>query len=289
MFFVTFGQSQGDHSFEEFVTEGGVLSWQSQPRQNLASAQIGQFIAHNELTNSIYLFLRTKRGLEYTYLGKLKYLDHDPDRESPVYFHWQILEWDSEGTVADRVRLELKQDAGASDTAGQTIGLTQVPAPSGNHRSSSTATFKSRKGVDYAGTDQRNKKLGTAGEVAVVTHERNYLESQGRADLAAKVRHVAAEEGDGAGFDVESWTPTGERKLIEVKTTKYGAKTQFDLTINEVARSQQDPDIYYLYRLFGFVESNGVGSYWVVKGDLTAKLDLVPGSYRASPIEGNAI
>lgn len=27
--------------------------------------------------------------------------------------------------------------------------------------------------------------------------------------LAAKVRHVAAEEGDGAGFDVESWTPTG--------------------------------------------------------------------------------
>lgn len=287
VFFVTFGQSQGDHSFEEFVTEGGVLSWQSQPRQNLATAQIRQFIEHNELTNSIYLFLRTKRDLKYTYLGQLKYLDHDPNRESPVYFHWQILDWDPEGSVAGRIGLTLEPDADATADANKAVGLTEAPVPTGISSPFTTATFQSRKGVDYAGTDQRNKKLGTAGELAVVDHERGFLASQGRPDLAANVRHIAVEEGDGAGFDVESWTLDGRRKLIEVKTTKYGAATPFELTSNEVARSRQDKDIYYLYRLYGFAESQSAGNYWMVQGDLSQVLDLAPSSFRARPLAGS--
>ncbi len=35
VFLVTFGQSQGDHDFDESITEDGVLTWQSQPRQAL--------------------------------------------------------------------------------------------------------------------------------------------------------------------------------------------------------------------------------------------------------------
>src|SRR5687768_11197628 len=33
IFFVTFGSSQGNHDFDEAITEDGVLTWQSQPRQ----------------------------------------------------------------------------------------------------------------------------------------------------------------------------------------------------------------------------------------------------------------
>ncbi len=33
VFFVTYGQSQGDHEFDEGITQDGVLSWQSQPSQ----------------------------------------------------------------------------------------------------------------------------------------------------------------------------------------------------------------------------------------------------------------
>ncbi len=88
IFFVTFGQRQGDHTFDEGITATGVLSWQSQPRQDLQNPQIQQFIDHDELKNTIYLFLRTEARRRYTYLGRLTYVSHDAEREHPVYFQW---------------------------------------------------------------------------------------------------------------------------------------------------------------------------------------------------------
>ena len=93
VFFVTFGQKQAHHVFDEGITTDGVLTWQSQPSQRLLDRQIQQFINHNEDVNSIYLFLRTAQGKDYAYLGKLKYLAHDREREQPVHFQWQILDW----------------------------------------------------------------------------------------------------------------------------------------------------------------------------------------------------
>ena len=98
VFFVTFGRQQSDHEFDEGVTTDGVLRWQSQPKQRLVDADIQELIAHDENQNSIYLFLRTTAKrlgnvVPYTYLGRLKYLIHDRDREQPVYFTWQILDW----------------------------------------------------------------------------------------------------------------------------------------------------------------------------------------------------
>ena len=31
VFFVTYGRSQAQHKFEEYITEDGILTWQSQP------------------------------------------------------------------------------------------------------------------------------------------------------------------------------------------------------------------------------------------------------------------
>jgi hypothetical protein len=58
----------------------------------------------------------------------------------------------------------------------------------------------------------------------VVEHEREQLKMLGRGDLAEKVKHVAIEEGDGAGYDVKSFFVDGRPKYIEVKTTA-GPKT----------------------------------------------------------------
>lgn len=77
VFFVTFGQRQAEHEFDEGISPTGVLRWQSQPKQRLADTTIGNLISHDEDKHSIYLFLRTARGLPYTYLGRLKYLTHD--------------------------------------------------------------------------------------------------------------------------------------------------------------------------------------------------------------------
>jgi hypothetical protein len=44
---------------------------------------------------------------------------------------------------------------------------------------------------------------------------------------------MAAEDGDGAGYDILSFDPSGKERLIEVKTTNGAAKTPFFLTRNE--------------------------------------------------------
>lgn len=109
VFFVTFGQEQGDHVFREWISEDGVLSWQSQPKQSLADEQIQQFIHHDERRNHIHLFLRTRQGVDYAYLGELKYLWHDPSRERPVWFRWQLLSWPIPPPVRQRMGLRLRR------------------------------------------------------------------------------------------------------------------------------------------------------------------------------------
>ena len=111
VFFVTYGQRQADHQFQEWVSEDGILSWQSQPRHTLASPVIQQFINHDETKNSIYLFLRTEKGNPYTYLGRLKYVSHDPTLEKPVYILWKILDWENPEFVLKRMGFHLRENA----------------------------------------------------------------------------------------------------------------------------------------------------------------------------------
>src|SRR5215472_3108956 len=113
VFFVTFGQKQAEHEFDEGITADGVLRWQSQPKQRLNDSSIRNLVRHDEDQNSIYLFLRTsdwRKGsvVPYTYLGRLKYLVHDHDREQPVYFTWQILEGTFQSMFVTAFNLHMK-------------------------------------------------------------------------------------------------------------------------------------------------------------------------------------
>jgi hypothetical protein len=100
--------------------------------------------------------------------------------------------------------------------------------------------------------DFRNRRLGQAGEEYIFEFERRRLANQDRTDLARKVRWVAQEDGDGAGFDILSFDHSGAERLIEVKTTCGGNTTPFYLTRNEQNLSVERPDAFRLYRLYGF-------------------------------------
>lgn len=60
------------------------------------------------------------------------------------------------------------------------------------------------------------------------------------------------EEGDGAGYDVLSFEPSGQERLLEVKTTNGSARTPFFLTRNEreVATERQEHWCIYRVHLF---------------------------------------
>ena len=78
-----------------------------------------------------------------------------------------------------------------------------------------------------------------------------------------------------------SWTPEGEIKHIEVKTTRRGVSTPFYITPNEIAFSEQHPETYYLYRVHDFSPTAGSGRYWVIRGAMSKQLELTPTEFRA--------
>jgi len=105
---------------------------------------------------------------------------------------------------------------------------------------------------DVAGRDERNRKLGRAGEELVYHRERTQLHIHGRSDLAKRVRWVSREDGDGAGYDIFSFTPEGRDRLIEVKTTNGWERTPFHISRNELEVAEARREDWYLFRLYEF-------------------------------------
>ncbi|MGG5889442.1 DUF3883 domain-containing protein [Falsiroseomonas sp. HC035] len=127
-------------------------------------------------------------------------------------------------------------------------------------------------------TDAKNRELGRAGEEFVLKFEMARLVAAGCKDLADKVFWVADEQGDGAGYDIASFSVDGTQRLIEVKTTNGSASTSFLVTANEVEVSRANPDTYWLYRVYNLSNEPRV---YCVKGPLDDGWDLEPAVFRA--------
>jgi hypothetical protein len=285
VFFVTFGQTQSDHTFDEGITEDGVLSWQSQIRQTLDDKRIKQWIDHDELLNNIYLFLRTAEDRKYAYLGRLKYISHDREREKPVWFQWQILDWSLSAERRSVLQLELQNSPPeTSDDKKPTPdmgGLVEVePPPKAKPVGKTTSQFKGKKSPDYSIKDAKDRKLSRDGELAVLAREKLNLINAGRADLADQIVHVSEIEGDGAGYDIKSYDVDGKVKYIEVKTTRGGITTPFFMSINEIRFSEIHAKSYAMYRLFEF-RSSEESKLYRVTGNIREALQLEAINFRA--------
>lgn len=287
VFLVSLGNQQGEHLFDESITEDGVLSWQSQPRLDLSSDVIKSLITHDDRVNNIYLFLRASRSNDYGYFGRLGYLTHDTERENPVYFQWQILDWPAPAEFIERVGISLiGQAVGLQSESKGVVRINELifeepPKPKPRNAGVKTNEFRAQKAPDYVLQDTKNKKLGLEGELLVLEKEIQSLRDAGRHDLADKVVHVSKVEGDGAGHDVRSYDLEGSPKFIEIKTTKGPATTPFFISPNELVFSIQHPENYFLYRVYEFDVEARVGKVFALRGDLSAQIDLVPTQYRA--------
>lgn len=127
--------------------------------------------------------------------------------------------------------------------------------------------------------DFRNRSLGKAGEEFVLEVERKKLVKADRSDLARKVRWVAMEDGDGAGYDIQSFEPSGHERLIEVKTTNGAARTPFFLTRNESETAAARAESWRLYRVHLFSQTPRI---FTIAPPLDAVLRLRPEAWRAS-------
>jgi hypothetical protein len=151
------------------------------------------------------------------------------------------------------------------------------PKPT-NRKGVSTHTFQTRRIPDYSTIEKQNRALGVGGEKLVLHYERECLLKAGRADLADRIVHVSELEGDGAGFDIHSFTPAGDPKFIEVKTTVGPAETPFYMSSNEVALAKAKQDQFYLYRLYNY--SEGRSTFYAISGDPAHSFHFTPVQFR---------
>ena len=131
---------------------------------------------------------------------------------------------------------------------------------------------------DIAGRDARNRALGRAGEERVLAHEHANLVAAGRPDLASRIRWVSHLDGDGAGFDIESFDADGANRLVEVKTTNGWERTPFHVTRNELAVAEARREHWRLVRLWNFSRQP---SAFELRPPLDAHVSLMATSYQA--------
>jgi hypothetical protein len=127
--------------------------------------------------------------------------------------------------------------------------------------------------------DYLNRLLGKAGESFVIDLERRQLAQADRPDLARKVRWIAAEDGDGAGYDVLSFYRSGKERLIEVKTTNGSARTPFFISRNECALAQERPSDWCIYRVHLFATEPHI---FTITPPLESSVHLSTETWRAS-------
>lgn len=134
------------------------------------------------------------------------------------------------------------------------LPATFVPAPTRAERDQPPRLQRLVRKFDPVQRDHKNRALGRAGEAFVFEMERQRLTSLAGTALAQKVRWVADEDGDGAGYDIYSYNADGSDRLIEVKTTNGAAQTPFFLTRNERDLATERPDNWLIYRVHLFAK-----------------------------------
>lgn len=132
---------------------------------------------------------------------------------------------------------------------------------------------------DPAEADARNRDLGRAGEALVFAHERHALAASGREDLAAQVRWTSQEDGDGAGYDIASFTPEGRPRLVEVKTTNGWERSAFHISRNELAVANDNRETWRLVRVWNFAREPRA---FELAPPLDAHVRLAPTSFLAT-------
>lgn len=97
-----------------------------------------------------------------------------------------------------------------------------------------------------SGYSKAAKIVGDAGELIVLSYERDALIAQGREDLAELIVHEEA-IGNRPGWDITSYDEEGKKKLIEVKSSQGKTMNALEITRNEWDAATTHGGDYYIY------------------------------------------
>lgn len=129
--------------------------------------------------------------------------------------------------------------------------------------------------------EKTNMLIGNTGEEVVANYEKTQLQKSGENYLADRVEVVSKTIGDGLGYDVLSFDQYGNKKFIEVKTTRSNSPTaNFSFTRGELNFLAKNPDTAFVYCVFGIKTSNPRLKIYPARQFLDRSFETV--EYRAS-------
>lgn len=118
---------------------------------------------------------------------------------------------------------------------------------------------------NYIEKEKANRRIGDLGEQLVLRYEQEKLKQSGS---KKQPDYVAKTKGDGEGYDILSFDEFGKEIFIEVKTTTSHNDAPFFITKQELAKSINEKERFYLYRLYAFDEKKGTAKFYRLHGSL---------------------
>lgn len=270
-------------TYADYLTQNGIIFWESQERHDQTSDWIKSFCTHDENINTIYLFMRVANTDDYTFFGPLSFKHCDENTHNPVHFQWHLLDWPLPGNVhqefIDHIRGEMVETPSTFEP--RNVALTQTESPKPRSRKPASNRGYKQSEVDWGKREQNNRKLGSAGEKLVIQYEIEQLKGpRKRPDLADKVEYIALTD-PAAGYDIRSFDKDGKETFIEVKTTRGSKGSAFYISRNEVDVSKHLGEQFLIYRLYNFDFDSDTAEFYCEKGSVEDNFDLVPDTYKA--------
>lgn len=166
------------------------------------------------------------------------------------------------------------------ETTSESYLTTEIISVNGLSLTNENLNFAGRF-VNFIENNIEAKRIGDLGEIWVYEQEKQKLINAGFTNLSEKVKHISNDNGDGTGYDIESYDIKGNKIFIEVKTTKNDFNTTFYISRNELERSRKEQNNYYLYRVFKFNEDSNTAECKIIQGDLT-NICVTPTNYKVT-------
>ena len=283
--FLTQNQNQVKDDYDDILTSEGILRWEGQRSAAFSDRRNQALINHDDSVHDVLLFLRPNNKVDYSYLGRLRYITHDLEREKPIHVQWKLLDLEVADHL-DRFReLGIEVDEVSSEVSVSSVssGMTKVERPVGSARGGVRSREYKARVIDYAARDAANRDVGKAGEIAALSYERDRLLSLGKSELAEKVRHSSVEDGDGLGYDILSFNEDGSELYVEVKSTSNpSGSNDFFISPKELRFLRENELSYKIVRIYG-VGSEDVSFFEISGSELVRDFDFEPISFRVRP------
>lgn len=138
------------------------------------------------------------------------------------------------------------------------------------------------KKTDWLKKAKTDAEIGLLGEMLALSYERERLIKEGYSDLADKIQHVSMKM-DSYGYDIVSYQRFGlkyEKVYLEVKTTTNKLDVDFQVSINEVSKSNEKKDHYCVFRIYDVKSAKP--SFYKVFGKIEDHFELNPITFMAT-------